>query len=161
MYIPKHFEGDEATGREIMQAHGWALLITADEDGAPLCTHLALVWEDDGSPHGSLIGHMARANAALEAVRARRAVAGAVLGPARLCLADLVHAGRQGADLELRHRARLRPAADHRGHARACSTVLTKLAAQSTRATAPTPGASTACRPAMPRRRPRASSPSA
>ena len=62
MYIPKHFEGTEAQGREIMQGHGWALLTTADADGAPLTTHLSLVWEDDGSPHGSLIGHMARAN---------------------------------------------------------------------------------------------------
>ena len=62
MYIPKHFEGDESAGREIMKAHGWALLTTADEQGAPLTTHLAMVWEDDGSPHGSLIGHMARAN---------------------------------------------------------------------------------------------------
>ena len=62
MYVPKHFEGDEPTGREIMQAHGWALLMTADADAAPVATHLALVWQDDGSPHGSLIGHMARAN---------------------------------------------------------------------------------------------------
>ena len=62
MYIPKHFEGEEAQGREIMQAHSWALLTTADEAGAPLCTHLVLQWEDDGSPHGSLIGHMARDN---------------------------------------------------------------------------------------------------
>lgn len=62
MYIPKHFEGNEAHGREIMKAHGWALLTTADEAGAPLCTHLAMQWEDDGTPHGSLIGHIARAN---------------------------------------------------------------------------------------------------
>lgn len=62
MYIPKHFEGDEAAAREIMQAHGWALLVTADEAGVPVCTHGALVWEDDGSPHGCLLGHMARAN---------------------------------------------------------------------------------------------------
>ena len=62
MYIPKHFEASEETGREIMQAHGWALLVTVDEDGAPFCTHLALVWQDDGTPHGSLIGHLARAN---------------------------------------------------------------------------------------------------
>jgi transcriptional regulator len=62
MYIPKHFEASETTGREIMQAHGWALLVTADEAGAPLCTHLALVWQDDGTPHGRLIGHVARAN---------------------------------------------------------------------------------------------------
>jgi transcriptional regulator len=62
MYIPKHFEGDEAIGREIMQAHSWALLMTADETGAPLATHLSLIWRNDGSPHGLLIGHMARAN---------------------------------------------------------------------------------------------------
>ena len=62
MYIPKHFEGSEAEGREIMKAHSWALLTTADEAGAPLCTHLAMQWEDDGSPHGTLVGHMARAN---------------------------------------------------------------------------------------------------
>ena len=62
MYIPKHFEGTEVDGREIMKAHSWALLTTADESGAPLCTHLAMQWEDDGSPHGSLIGHMARNN---------------------------------------------------------------------------------------------------
>lgn len=63
MYIPSHFAGDEATGREIMQAHSWALLMTSDEHGAPLATHLSLIWRDDGTPHGSLIGHMARANA--------------------------------------------------------------------------------------------------
>ncbi|HTR85320.1 MAG TPA: FMN-binding negative transcriptional regulator [Reyranella sp.] len=62
MYIPEHFKATEATGREIMKAHGWALLVTADGDGAPFCTHLALVWEDDGTPHGSLLGHIARAN---------------------------------------------------------------------------------------------------
>jgi transcriptional regulator len=62
MYIPKHFEGDEAIGREIMQAHGWALLTTADQNGVPFTTHLALIWQDGGGPHGSLIGHMARAN---------------------------------------------------------------------------------------------------
>lgn len=62
MYLPKHFESDETTAREIMRDHGWALLTTADETGAPLTTHLALVWQDDGSPHGCLIGHLARAN---------------------------------------------------------------------------------------------------
>jgi transcriptional regulator len=63
MYIPKHFEGDAPEGREIMQAHSWALLMTADAEGAPFATHLSLIWQDDGTEHGSLIGHMARANA--------------------------------------------------------------------------------------------------
>ena len=62
MYIPKHFEGSEPTGREIMQAHSWALLMTAGEDGAPIATHLSLLWQDDGTEHGALLGHMARAN---------------------------------------------------------------------------------------------------
>jgi transcriptional regulator len=62
MYIPKHFEGGEPTGREIMRAHSWALLMTSDEQGAPIATHLSLIWQDDGTEHGSLIGHMARAN---------------------------------------------------------------------------------------------------
>jgi transcriptional regulator len=62
MYVPKHFEATEPTAREIMQAHGWALLVTTGEDGAPFCTHLPLLWQDDGSAHGSLIGHLARAN---------------------------------------------------------------------------------------------------
>jgi transcriptional regulator len=63
MYIPSHFEGSETAGRDIMQAHGWALLITADAAGLPVATHLSLLWQDDGSAHGALIGHMARANA--------------------------------------------------------------------------------------------------
>ena len=62
MYIPKHFEAPEAMGREIMQAHSWALLVTPGADGAPFASHLALLWQEDGSEHGHLIGHMARAN---------------------------------------------------------------------------------------------------
>ena len=50
MYLPKHFEGDEAIGREIMQAHSWALLTTTAEDGAPLTTHLSLLWQEAGGP---------------------------------------------------------------------------------------------------------------
>jgi transcriptional regulator len=62
MYIPKAFEGTETQAREIMQAHSWALLVSTGEDGAPLATHLSLLWQPDGGPHGSLLGHMARAN---------------------------------------------------------------------------------------------------
>jgi len=62
MYVPKHFEGAESDAREIMAAHSWALLTTTDADGAPLTTHLSLLWRAEGGPQGSLIGHMARAN---------------------------------------------------------------------------------------------------
>ncbi len=63
MYVPQAFEGDETIGREIMRDHSWALLMTSDETGAPIATHMSLLWRADGTPHGSLIGHMARANA--------------------------------------------------------------------------------------------------
>ncbi|UYN95226.1 MAG: FMN-binding negative transcriptional regulator [Enhydrobacter sp.] len=62
MYLPKHFAGDDAVAQEIMQAHSWAVLIGTGEDGAPFATHLSLLWQQDGGPWGSLIGHMARAN---------------------------------------------------------------------------------------------------
>jgi transcriptional regulator len=62
MYIPKLFEVSEDTGREIMLAHSWALLVTTGAEGVPFASHLALLWQEDGSPHGHLIGHMARAN---------------------------------------------------------------------------------------------------
>ena len=62
MYIPKPFEASEAMGREIMLAHSWALLVTIGADGAPFASHLALLWQKDGSAHGHVIGHMARAN---------------------------------------------------------------------------------------------------
>ena len=93
MYIPKHFEGSEPTGREIMQAHSWALLMTADAEGAPMATHLSLLWQNDGSEHGSLIGHMARANGHWKLFERAAGFTRAVLGPARLRLADLVRAG--------------------------------------------------------------------
>jgi len=62
MYILKLFEVSETVGREIMLAHSWALLVTTGAEGVPFASHLALLWQDDGSPHGHLIGHMARAN---------------------------------------------------------------------------------------------------
>ena len=43
MYIPKHFEGTETDGREIMKAHSWALLTTADEAGAGRATQAVVL----------------------------------------------------------------------------------------------------------------------
>lgn len=62
MYIPKFFEASEEDAREIMRSHSWSLLVSTGSDGAPFATHLALLWQEDGSAHGHLIGHMARAN---------------------------------------------------------------------------------------------------
>jgi transcriptional regulator len=63
MYVPQHFDlrdADEA--RRLMRSRSFATLASTGEDGAPFVTHLPLLFEDDGSPHGKLIGHVARAN---------------------------------------------------------------------------------------------------
>ena len=63
MYIPPHFDlkdADEA--RTLMRARSFATLVTSGEDGAPFVTHLPLLFDEDGTPHGKLVGHVARAN---------------------------------------------------------------------------------------------------
>ena len=63
MYIPPHFDlGSADEARALMRARAFATLVTSDEDGAPFATHLPLLFEDDGSPHGKLLGHVARPN---------------------------------------------------------------------------------------------------
>ena len=159
MYIPKHFEGDEPTGREIMQAHGWALLMTADADAAPVATHLALVWQDDGSPHGSLIGHMARANPHWK-LFARGAESLALFwGPHAYVSPTWYTPGVKVPTwnyVTVHAYGRPQVIEDTKG----ALDALAKLAAVY-EGRARRPGASTACRRATPRRRPGASSPSA
>jgi transcriptional regulator len=62
MYVPEAFaEREQEVLHAWMQRHAFALLVTA-QGGAPLATHLPL-WLDPGrGPHGTLLGHVARAN---------------------------------------------------------------------------------------------------
>lgn len=63
MYMPSYFELKDANAaRDLMRARSFATLVTTGEDGAPFVTHLPLLFEDDGSPHGKLVGHVARPN---------------------------------------------------------------------------------------------------
>ena len=63
MYIPKHFEvTDTAWCHALMRAQGFALMITADDAGAPFATHLPMLVDDTRGPLGTLRGHVARAN---------------------------------------------------------------------------------------------------
>lgn len=57
IYIPRHFLGDAAGARRLIEAHPFATLITAEGE-APRVTHLPLLLEDEHT----LIGHMARVN---------------------------------------------------------------------------------------------------
>jgi transcriptional regulator len=62
LYIPEQFVlTDRARIVDAIRQHGFAILITA-ADGAPLATHLPFLLDEMRGPHGTLLGHMARAN---------------------------------------------------------------------------------------------------
>jgi transcriptional regulator len=64
MYTPTHFaEDDVATLHALMRAHSFALLATARPGEAPVATHLPLLLDAERGGLGTLIGHVARANA--------------------------------------------------------------------------------------------------
>lgn len=62
MYIPKHFaENDPATLHDLMRAFPLATLVTQGPDG-PDANHIPLHLDAAAGPHGTLRGHIARAN---------------------------------------------------------------------------------------------------
>jgi transcriptional regulator len=61
-YIPASFQmSDAAEIHAFMRKHSFAMLVTQDEGGMT-ATHLPLLLDADVGPHGTLLGHMARAN---------------------------------------------------------------------------------------------------
>ncbi len=67
MYQPRHFDPDRAASMHaLMRAHPLAMLVTPGADGAPSIDAVPMLLDLDGaspqSPHGTLIGHVARAN---------------------------------------------------------------------------------------------------
>lgn len=61
MYLPSHFAADEATVRQLLDQLGAADLVTTTQEG-PLATFLPFLYEPTAGEHGSLLGHVARAN---------------------------------------------------------------------------------------------------
>jgi transcriptional regulator len=62
MYVPKHFvDEDQDAFRTLIQERGFATFVTV-ADGAPFATHCPLTWKPEGGPHGTLVGHIAKAN---------------------------------------------------------------------------------------------------
>ena len=62
LYIPAHFSvGDRAAIARLIHDHPFATLITP-APAEPLVTHLPLIHLADCEPHGTLLGHFARAN---------------------------------------------------------------------------------------------------
>lgn len=71
IYIPRHFVGDDATGRQLIADHPFATLVTGGAAGVHV-THLPLLLDDDGM---ALIGHVARPNPHWQAFAGGRTVA--------------------------------------------------------------------------------------
>lgn len=62
IYVPRHFEpAERAAIVRLMHDHSFATLVTP-HDAEPIVTHLPLLHVADCEPHGTLIGHFARAN---------------------------------------------------------------------------------------------------
>lgn len=62
MYVPRPFaETDPERLRALIGAHGFATLVSV-LDGAPFATHVPLLLDPARGPHGTLSGHVARAN---------------------------------------------------------------------------------------------------
>ncbi|MGQ0531523.1 MAG: FMN-binding negative transcriptional regulator [Caulobacteraceae bacterium] len=60
MYVPAHFATDDAHGLIQRLARRWAgVLITVGEDGAPVGTHMPILWDAE---RRVATGHIARAN---------------------------------------------------------------------------------------------------
>lgn len=79
MYIPEHFEQtDRDAIFDFMEAHSFATVVTRHGD-EPLASHLPLLVDRTTGPHGSIVGHLARANP--QAVDAAGQVVLVIFGP--------------------------------------------------------------------------------
>jgi transcriptional regulator len=63
MYIPKHFDApDVAWCHAHMRREPFAILVGVDQAAAPFATHLPMLLEEEPTPLGTLLGHVARPN---------------------------------------------------------------------------------------------------
>lgn len=63
MYVPPYFaELDPAVLHAFVRANSFAALVSIGEDGAPVASHLPLLFDENQGALGTLVGHLARAN---------------------------------------------------------------------------------------------------
>jgi transcriptional regulator len=68
LYVPVHFANDEtAPTARLVREHPFATLLTPTTAGI-VVTHLPLVHRPGEGPHGTLVGHFARANPHVDAI---------------------------------------------------------------------------------------------
>ncbi|VWX63307.1 Negative transcriptional regulator, PaiB family [Burkholderiales bacterium 8X] len=81
MYLPATFDSrDRTIAIELMRAHGFATLISTDDDGLPFLTHLPLVLEERGDVL-MLHGHCAKPNPHWRYLASRPRAVVSFLGP--------------------------------------------------------------------------------
>jgi transcriptional regulator len=62
MYVPPHFaQSDTTTLHAFIECHSFGLLVS-QVDGVPFASHLPMLLDRTAGPHGTVFGHMARAN---------------------------------------------------------------------------------------------------
>lgn len=63
MYIPQHFREDDLTVlHTLMRDYSFATLVSVQEDGVPIATHLPFIFEPEPAPYGTLAAHFALGN---------------------------------------------------------------------------------------------------
>jgi transcriptional regulator len=81
MYIPQAFHvGDRQILHEFINRNSFATLVST-VDGRPFATHLPLLFERTRSAHGTLLGHVARANPHWHAFDGRQEALAIFQGP--------------------------------------------------------------------------------
>lgn len=82
MYIPKHFsENDLSVLQTLMREYSFAILVSTQEDGVPIATHLPFVYEPEPAPYGVLKAHMALGNSHWRTFQADREALAIFQGP--------------------------------------------------------------------------------
>ncbi|HEX7735366.1 MAG TPA: FMN-binding negative transcriptional regulator [Ktedonobacteraceae bacterium] len=82
MYVPKHFrEEDLAVLQTLMRQYSFATLVSTQEDGLPIATHLPVLLEAEPAPYGTLKAHLALGNPQWRALQEEREVLVIFQGP--------------------------------------------------------------------------------
>ena len=82
MYIPKHFqEEDLSILLAFMRDYSFATLVSTQEDGLPVATHLPVVLETEPAPYGTIKAHVALGNAQWRSLQTEREVLVIFQGP--------------------------------------------------------------------------------
>ncbi len=80
MYTPPHFTmKDETNSQKLMHTHNFATLVSGSSSNT-VASHLPLMWTNKGGKHGTLHGHMARANPQWKHFEDKREVLAIFLG---------------------------------------------------------------------------------